>query len=103
MDIARDLLAKGAALRAYDPVAMEQAKHILKGAAFSSDVFEAVKDADAAVFMTEWNEFRDIDLDKVKRRMKSPIIVDCRNIYEPSRMRELGFTYYSVGRAPKEG
>lgn len=103
MDIARDLLAKGAALRAYDPVAMEQAKHILKGAAFCSDVFEAVKDADAAVFMTEWNEFRDIDLDKVKRRMKSPIIVDCRNIYEPSRMRELGFTYYSVGRAPKEG
>ncbi len=103
IDIARDLLAKGAILRAYDPVAMEQAKHILKGAAFSSDVFEAVKDADAAVFTTEWNEFRDIDLDKVKRRMKSPIIVDCRNIYEPSRMRELGFTYYSVGRAPKEG
>lgn len=103
IDIARELMAKGAAIRAYDPVAMEQAKPVLAGATFCSNVFEAVKNADAAVFMTEWNEFRDLDLIKVRGRMRSPVIVDCRNIYEPSRMRELGFKYDSVGRAPKEG
>jgi UDPglucose 6-dehydrogenase len=103
IDIARDLLARGASLKVYDPVAMEQAKQLLKEAVFCPDVFAAVEGADGAVFVTEWNEFRDLDLDKVKRRMKSPVIVDCRNIYEPSRMRELGFRYYSVGRAPKEG
>ena len=103
IDIARELMAKGAAIRAYDPVAMEQAKPVLAGATFCSNVFEAVKNADAAVFMTEWNEFRDLDLIKVRSRMRSPVIVDCRNIYEPSRMRELGFKYDSVGRAPKEG
>ncbi|MFH1219761.1 MAG: UDP-glucose/GDP-mannose dehydrogenase family protein [Candidatus Eisenbacteria bacterium] len=103
IDIARELMAKGAAIRAYDPVAMEQAKPVLAGAAFCSNVFEAVENADAAVFMTEWNEFRDLDLIKVRSRMRSPVIVDCRNIYEPSRMRELGFKYDSVGRAPKEG
>ncbi|HVP58612.1 MAG TPA: UDP-glucose/GDP-mannose dehydrogenase family protein [bacterium] len=103
VDMARELLAKGAVIKAYDPVAAEQAQRLIKGASFSADVFDAVKGADVAVFVTEWNEFRDLDLDKVKRLMRSPAIVDCRNIYEPSRMRELGFRYYSVGRAPKEG
>jgi UDPglucose 6-dehydrogenase len=103
IDMARDLLARGAVVKAYDPVAMDQARRLLKGATFSADVFDAVKGADVAVFVTEWNEFRDLDLDKVKRRMKAPVIVDCRNIYEPSRMMELGFKYHSVGRAPKEG
>jgi UDPglucose 6-dehydrogenase len=103
IDMVRELLAKGAVVKAYDPVAAEAARRMLKGASFSADVFDAVKGAEAAVFVTEWNEFRDLDLDKVKRLMKSPAIVDCRNIYEPSRMRELGFRYYSVGRASKEG
>jgi UDPglucose 6-dehydrogenase len=103
IDMVRELLARGAVVKAYDPVAAEAARRMLEGASFSADVFEAVKGAEAAVFVTEWNEFRDLDLDKVKRLMKSPAIVDCRNIYEPSRMRELGFRYYSVGRAPKEG
>ena len=103
IDMARELLAKGAVVKTYDPVAAEQAHRLIKGASVSADVFDAVKGADVAVFVTEWNEFRDLDLDKVKRLMKSPAIVDCRNIYEPSRMGELGFRYYSVGRAPKEG
>ena len=103
IDIALALLAGGAIVRAYDPVAMDQAAALLAGATFCPDIFDAVKDADAAVFVTEWNEFRDLDLVKMKSRMRSPVVVDCRNIYEPSRMGELGFRYHSVGRCPKEG
>jgi UDPglucose 6-dehydrogenase len=103
IDMARALTAEGAVVKAYDPVAMGQARVVLKDVTFCCSVFEAVKGADAAVFVTEWNEFRDLDLDKLKSRMKSPVVVDCRNIYEPSRMRELGFKYHSVGRGSKEG
>lgn len=103
VDIALALLAGGAHVKAYDPVAMKQAAAILNGAEFCSDVFDAVRGADAAVFVTEWNEFRDLDLVKMKSRMRSPVVVDCRNIYEPSRMVDLGFRYYSVGRRSKEG
>jgi len=98
LDIARELLERGAEIKVFDPVSMELAKDILKGVKYCKNEFDAVKDVDAAVFVTEWNEFRDLDLDKVKALMKSPVIVDCRNIYEPSRMRDLGFTYHSVGR-----
>jgi UDPglucose 6-dehydrogenase len=103
MDMARALMEGGASVKAYDPVAMDQARPILKGVTFSPNVFEAVKQSDAAVFVTEWNEFRDLDLVKVKRLMRSPLVVDCRNIYEPARMQELGFQYVSVGRGTKEG
>ena len=102
VDIARSLVEKGAVVKAYDPAAMDQAKPLIKDVIFSSDVFDAVKGADVAVFVTEWNEFRDLDLEKVRRRMRAPVIVDCRNIYEPSRMHELGFRYSSVGRGLKE-
>jgi UDPglucose 6-dehydrogenase len=79
---------------------MELAKESLGKAKFCSDVFEAATGADAVVFVTEWNEFRDLDLDKMKSLMKANIVVDCRNIYEPPRMKELGFRYHSVGRLP---
>lgn len=102
IDIVASLLGKGAMLKAYDPVAGEHARDLIKGTVFCPDVFEAVKDADAAVFVTEWNEFRDLDLEKVKSLLKTPVIVDCRNIYEPRHMRDLGFRYYSVGRPSKE-
>jgi UDPglucose 6-dehydrogenase len=102
LDMARDFLKKGATIRAYDPVAMDLATEVLDGVIYCPDVFDAVKDADVTVFATEWNEFRDLDLAKVKKLMKSPVIVDCRNIYEPSRMKEHGFTYHSVGRSPRE-
>jgi UDPglucose 6-dehydrogenase len=102
LDMARKLLEEGAKLKVYDPVSMGVARSILKGVEFCRDVFEAVRDADAAAFVTEWNEFRDLDLKKVKKLMKAPVIVDCRNIYEPARMRELGFTYHSVGRRSEE-
>ena len=102
LDIASGLLARGAKLKVYDPVAMEQARAMLKDVTFCGDVFDAVRDTDGAVFVTEWNEFRDLDLDKVKDLMKSPTIIDCRNIYEPARMKELGFRYFSVGRPSTE-
>ncbi|MGQ9604096.1 MAG: UDP-glucose dehydrogenase family protein [bacterium] len=103
LDIARMLLREGANLRVYDPVAMEGAKSILRSVKFSKDVFDAAAGADAAAFVTEWNEFRDLDLAKLKEIMRSPTIVDCRNIYEPQRMKSMGFRYFSVGRAPVEG
>jgi UDPglucose 6-dehydrogenase len=101
LDIARKLASVGASIKAYDPFAMENARSTLRDVIFCRDVFEAVRDADVAVFVTEWNEFREIDLAKIKKLMKSPVIVDCRNIYEPSMMKEIGFRYYSVGRVPK--
>jgi UDPglucose 6-dehydrogenase len=100
LDIANELLAKGATLQVYDPVAMELAKESLGKAKFCGDVFEAATGADAVVFVTEWNEFRDLDLKKMKSLMKANIVIDCRNIYEPPRMKELGFRYHSVGRLP---
>jgi UDPglucose 6-dehydrogenase len=98
LDMARELVKRGATIKVFDPVSMDLAKDILKDVKYCKDEFDAVEDVDAAVFVTEWNEFRDLDLDKVKSLMKSPVVVDCRNIYEPSRMRDLGFTYHSVGR-----
>ena len=102
IDIAASLAGKGATLKAYDPVAAEHARDLIEDTLFCPDVFEAVKDADVAVFVTEWNEFRDLDLEKVKSLLKTPVIVDCRNIYEPRHMRDLGFRYFSVGRPSKE-
>jgi UDPglucose 6-dehydrogenase len=96
--MARELMKRGAEIKVFDPVSMDLAREILKDVKYCEDEFDAVKGVDATVFVTEWNEFRDLDLDKVKALMKSPVIIDCRNIYEPSRMRDLGFTYYSVGR-----
>jgi len=78
---------------------MENVKKSFKGNInFVNDQYEAVKDSDALFIATEWNEFKQIDLNKVKSLLKSPVIFDGRNIYEPITMKELGFKYYSVGR-----
>jgi UDPglucose 6-dehydrogenase len=103
IDMARDLMAAGARVKGYDPVAMDNARGVLPDITYCGDVFEAVEGADAAVFVTEWNEFRDLDLDRVKTLLKQPIIVDCRNIYEPDLLEEMGFRYHSVGRQPRGG
>ncbi|MGD9141661.1 MAG: UDP-glucose/GDP-mannose dehydrogenase family protein [bacterium] len=102
IDIARELMDRGAAIRAYDPVAMEFAKPLMPGVKFCKDVFEAATGADIVVFVTEWNEFMDLDFEKMKSLMENHTVVDCRNIYEPERMAELGFRYFSVGRPDKE-
>jgi UDPglucose 6-dehydrogenase len=102
VEIAAELLKKGAAVRAYDPVAMEFARPLMKGVTFCADVFEAATGSDLVVFVTEWNEFRDLDFEKMKSLMKAPTVVDCRNIYEPDMMAGMGFRYFSVGRPDKE-
>lgn len=98
IDIIRELRAKGAHVTAYDPVASVKAKKLLDGVVFGETAYEALKKADAAIVTAEWNEFRELDLEKIKSSMKSPIIFDGRNIYNPKRMKEMGFKYYGVGR-----
>ena len=102
IDIARELMARGATVKAYDPVATEFARPLMEGVEFCSDVFEGATGADVVVFVTEWNEFMDLDFEKMKSLMKAATIVDCRNIYDPERMADLGFRYFSVGRPDKE-
>ncbi len=98
IDIIRGLIADGAKVKAYDPVAMEEAKKVLPEVEYVSDTYKAAQDVDALVFITEWNQFRSLDLEKLKSVMKQPVIVDLRNIYEPAKMREKGFKYTCVGR-----
>jgi UDPglucose 6-dehydrogenase len=98
VDIIRALLEKGARVRAYDPVATEQAKKILPEIEYTGGEFAAVEGADALVFMTEWNQFRALDMQRVKELMRAPKVADLRNIYEPEAMRALGFDYVGVGR-----
>jgi UDPglucose 6-dehydrogenase len=92
------LLAQGAKIAAYDPEAMENMKSVQPSIEYASTPYEAAADASAVVVMTEWDVFRNLDLERVKSSMKKPIIVDCRNIYEPEEIEALGFRYASVGR-----
>ncbi len=98
VEIVRGLLEKGAKVRAYDPVAMSEAAKVLPDVEYVDDEYAAVKDSDALVFVTEWNQFRALDMSRIRDLMKSPRIADLRNIYEPEDMRELGFSYVGVGR-----
>ena len=94
------LSARGARIQAYDPKALEEARKILGNhIAYLDDDYEALAGADALLILTEWAEFREPDFEQVKQRLKEPVIFDGRNLYEPERMRDLGFTYYSIGRA----
>jgi UDPglucose 6-dehydrogenase len=93
----------GATVRAYDPIGMEQAKRELPDVTYCDGPYECVDGADALVFVTEWEQFRALDLDRIKQAMSaSPVIVDLRNIYRPEEMIERGFIYESVGR-PRNG
>lgn len=98
IDIIKEMQKRGASVKAFDPVAMNEAKHSLPDIEYATDEYDAIKDADALVIITEWNQFRALNMDKVKQLLKSPKIADLRNIYEPKEMRELGFEYVGVGR-----
>ncbi|PYS83733.1 MAG: UDP-glucose 6-dehydrogenase [Acidobacteria bacterium] len=98
VDIIRALLERGAEVRAYDPVASEQAGKALPEIEYALDEYAAAEGADCLVFMTEWNQFRALDMGRVKGLMRQPKVADLRNIYDPERMRELGFEYVGVGR-----
>src|SRR3989338_3071571 len=96
--IIQELQKEGAKIRAYDPEAMEKARGILKDIEFCKDPYEASKGADCIMLLTEWNEFKNLDLRKIKSLLKNPIIIDGRNIYNPEDLRKEGFTYISIGR-----
>ena len=97
-DIIRGLLQKGAKVRAYDPVAMSETAKVISDIEYADDEYEAVKDADVLVVVTEWNQFRALDMQRVRDLMKAPRVADLRNIYEPEDLREMGFEYVGVGR-----
>jgi UDPglucose 6-dehydrogenase len=98
IEIIEGLLKSGATVRAYDPVAMLEAAAIMPNVSYADDEYSAVTNADALVFVTEWNQFRALDMRRIRDLMRSPRIADLRNIYEPEDMRELGFEYVGVGR-----
>jgi UDPglucose 6-dehydrogenase len=96
-----DLLERGAVVTAYDPVAMEEAKHVLPRSGnlrYAPSPLEAVRDADALAIVTEWKEFRSPDFEGMKATMRSPVIFDGRNLYEPADIRVEGFEYHAIGR-----
>jgi UDPglucose 6-dehydrogenase len=101
VEIVQGLLEGGARVRAYDPVAMPNAKSLLPPAVeYGQSAYDAAQGADAVAIVTEWNEFKLLNLERLRAEMRRPLVFDGRNIYEPERMRRLGFEYHSIGRKP---
>jgi UDPglucose 6-dehydrogenase len=98
IDVAKALQEGGAQVKAYDPVAMDVAKPLMQGVEMHSDPYTMAKDCDALMVITEWNEFKHLDLERIRDLMKHPALFDGRNIYEPEKMRSLGFNYRGFGR-----
>jgi UDPglucose 6-dehydrogenase len=96
--IIQGLLAMGAKVKAFDPAAMEEAKAVLPEVEYGKDAYDVAEDADVVVLVTEWNQFRRLDLERIKGLLKSPIFIDLRNVYDPDQMKRLGFNYCGVGR-----
>ena len=92
------LIDKKAKIKAYDPVAMENTKKVLKSITYCKGPYEIAEGADGLIIVTEWNEFKYLNLEKIKKLMKNPIIFDGRNMYDPNVLKRLGFKYYSIGR-----
>ena len=99
ISIIRSLLREKAHIKAYDPISMKEAEKILPQVKYCKDAYDAMKGSHALVILTEWNQFRTLDLEKIKKLLKEPFFFDFRNIYDPQRLREKGFQYYCVGRA----
>jgi UDPglucose 6-dehydrogenase len=100
LTLIEQLLERGAAVSAYDPEATENARRVFPQIDYARTPYDAVQGASAVAIMTEWDVFRNIDLERVRSIMANPLIVDCRNVYNPSEITRLGFDYTSVGRAP---
>ncbi|MFC3677194.1 UDP-glucose dehydrogenase family protein [Ferrovibrio xuzhouensis] len=100
LEIVPALQAAGATVRTYDPEGMVEAKKLLKDLVWCNDSYEAAEGADALVIITEWNQFRALDLARLKTLLKQPLMIDLRNIYKPAELQQAGFVYHSVGRAP---
>lgn len=101
--ILHGLAAEGAMIRAFDPVAMDNARELLpESVCYCSDAYDAAAGVDCLVILTEWNQFRSLDLERLRGAMHRPLVVDLRNVYEPEKVRALGFEYDSVGRAARD-
>jgi len=101
IDIVQMLLKEGCCVTLFDPAAMERAKGVLTPGPqvrYAADSYEAVQDANAALVLSDWQEFAAIDLDRLRKALRHPIVIDGRNLFDPELMAEKGFTYFSVGR-----
>ncbi len=97
------LVERGAKVKAFDPVAMENARPMLPEAVqYCEDSYDAAEGADAMIIVTEWNQFRSLDMERVRSSLRQPVVIDLRNLYDPKRMKDKGFRYSSVGRAAKD-
>jgi UDPglucose 6-dehydrogenase len=100
--IVKGLLAKGAKVKAFDPAAIEESRAVLPDVHYEADAYAVAKGSDALVLATEWNQFRRLDLKRIKEMLRTPIFIDLRNVYDPEQMKQMGFDYTCVGRAKVE-
>jgi len=98
LDIIKALMVEGVKIKVFDPQAMNNSKKVLRNVRFCKDPYDAAKRSDALVIVTEWNEFKELDFKKIKKLLKNPIIIDGRNIYDPKKMKRMGFKYIGIGR-----
>ncbi|MBN2587222.1 MAG: UDP-glucose/GDP-mannose dehydrogenase family protein, partial [Candidatus Fermentibacteraceae bacterium] len=99
LTVIKGLLSKGASISVYDPQAMENARRILgDGVRYATSVYDALTGADALVLVTEWTEFREPDFPRISGIMRNPVVFDGRNVFNPVKLRKIGFTYYGIGR-----
>jgi UDPglucose 6-dehydrogenase len=98
LSIVPALQDKGAHIRAYDPEGTERARQVLSKIDYATSAYDAIEGADAMVLVTEWDAFRALDFGRVRTLMRTPVIVDLRNIYSPDEMKKLGFSYTGIGR-----
>ncbi len=98
LDVIADLLASGATVKAYDPIAIENTKEVFPQITYGANAYEVAADADALVIVTEWNEFKNLNFERISGLMNRALILDGRNLYDPERLRRLGFEYHSIGR-----
>ncbi len=98
LDIVPALQKAGASIRAFDPEGMDEARRLLNGLVWCDSAYDAMKGADAVAVLTEWNEFRALDLEQARRQLRKPVMVDLRNVYDPQEMADAGFSYSSIGR-----
>ncbi|MBC7526809.1 MAG: UDP-glucose/GDP-mannose dehydrogenase family protein [Chthonomonadaceae bacterium] len=102
VEIIKILQDEGATVKAYDPIAMENTQKIYPDLCYSKNSYDAARETDAVIVVTEWNEFKQLNMERLKSLMKTPVLFDGRNIYDPVQMRRLGFDYHSIGRKMRE-
>ena len=98
MVIIQGLLDLGAKVKVFDPAAMEETKAIFPDIEYGKDAYDVARGSDALVLATEWNQFRRLDLQRIKGLLRTPVFIDLRNVYDPEHMKQLGFDYCGVGR-----